>query len=808
MSRFVFALLLLSLASPVVAQQRSVTDLIADLKKADPEKLKAIEAIDALGPKAADAAPALIDLLSLPNEDVRLAATLAIGKIGAAAVDPVTERLQRLYAPPKNIDQINNLVNKLGSSAFKERDLARKELEAIGHLAIPALEEMIGKKTDVETIRRAEELVKTIKGTSSTRYYTVWTLAFIGAPAKKATPEVLQALKDSSADVRRKAAYVLGRIDADPKNVVGALVAALGDPDNDVRQTAAESLPRMSNLAVPVLIQVLQGEKADLKVMAIQILGKIGAEAAPAIPELKGFLLDAKAGALTEPAADALAGIGTPSLKALTAAAAHDNANVRALAVRSLHKIGGPAVPVFVDLLGAKDVDVQRQVAALLGTMQVQDKSVVIGLGFATKDKDFQVRMNALQSLRQMGTSAKLAEPYIVALLIDIDPQMRLNAFHALNGLGVDPRPGLKKALASGDLKTRITTASLITEPGLNFSADVIEVAVPVLVEGIKQKDESLKMQAAHALSQRGLAENEVLPIFIAGLKNETPSVRRQAAEMIARYGAKASKAAPDLIKALDDKDDAVCIAALQTLRGIGADPKSLFPAMVKVLRRPDPKLHPIASQIIFQVGPDAIPELIDMLKKEDAAGVRLACLQTLAMVGPPAKDAVSELIKTLDDPSARVRMTAARALGNIGPDAKAAEKALTKATKDTDGNVQSIANAALAQIRAEPNQKNFEVKGVLTPGDPFDKVRQGHFHVVHTFNMKKGQTYTIDLISQWDNFLRLENPQGVMIAQDDDGGGFPNARITIAAQTDGWHRIIVTSFGQGGNGPYTLRVK
>src|ERR1019366_4022515 len=104
-----------------------------------------------------------------------------------------------------------------------------------------------------------------------------------------------------------------------------------------------------------------------------------------------------------------------------------------------------PAVPTFVDMLGSKHVDVQRHVAALLGNMQVFDKSVVIGLGFATKDKDYQVRLQALQSLQRMGTNAKLAEPYIVVLLTDIDPQVRLTAFHTLQSLGVDPRPGLKK---------------------------------------------------------------------------------------------------------------------------------------------------------------------------------------------------------------------------------------------------------------------------------------------------------------------------------------------------------------------------
>ena len=797
----VLALSSIAISSGQATEERSVAELIAELKKNDPEKLKAIEALDALGPKAAEAAPALVNLLATKNEDVRLHATMALGKIGEPAVAPLKTYLDERYLIPKNLDQVENLIKKLGSTNFNERDKARKELEAMGFHALTALRKAAKMGDDLETSRRADDIARTIEGTAATRFYAVWSLAFIGAPAKNATATVLKALSDPANDVRRKAAYTLGRIDAEPDQVVHALVNALGDSDNDVRQTAAGSLPKMSKAAVPVLTKALSADKAELRSMAIKILGDIGTEAAPAIPELNAILVQGKSDAAG--AATALAGIGAPSIKVLTEAAGHDNGAVRALAIQSMHKIGTPAVLSFVDLLGAKHVDVQRQVAALLGGMNVNDKSVVIALGFATKDKDFQVRFNALQSIQRIGTGAKLAEPYVVVLLIDLDPQIRLSAFNTLRAIGVDPQPGLKKALTHPDATTRITTASLLVQ--LNFE---VALAEPVLLEGIKHQDEALKAQAAYALSLRGLQEAEVLPIFLASLKSELPSVRRQAAEAIARYGVKASKAAPDLIHALDDKDDAVCAQALASLRVIGADPRTLFPAMVKVLRRADTKLHATAAQVIFQVGPDAIPEIVAMLKKEDSPGVRLACLQTLAMVGPPAKEAVGELVRTLDDPAARVRMTAARALGNIGPGAKAAEAALTKATKDTDSNVQSIAAAALVQIRAEPNQKNFEVKGVLTPGDPFDKVRQAHFHVVHTFRMKKGQKYTLDLISAWDNYLRLENPQGIMIAQDDDGGGFPNARIIITAPEDGWYRIIVTTFSGGTSGPYTLRVQ
>jgi len=73
---------------------------------------------------------------------------------------------------------------------------------------------------------------------------------------------------------------------------------------------------------------------------------------------------------------------------------------------------------------------------------------------------------------------------------------------------------------------------------------------------------------------------------------------------------------------------------------------------------------------------------------------------------------------------------------------------------------------------------------------------------------MKGGQTYTLDLTSPWDKYLRLENARGEQLAQDDDSGGNLNARIVFRAPEDGWYRIIVTSYAPRASGNYTLRVR
>jgi hypothetical protein len=60
---------------------------------------------------------------------------------------------------------------------------------------------------------------------------------------------------------------------------------------------------------------------------------------------------------------------------------------------------------------------------------------------------------------------------------------------------------------------------------------------------------------------------------------------------------------------------------------------------------------------------------------------------------------------------------------------------------------------------------------------------------------------------NQIDSYLRLESAAGQQLAQDDDGGGFPNARIMFVAPRTEEYRIIATTF-QPATGAYTLTVR
>jgi len=86
-----------------------------------------------------------------------------------------------------------------------------------------------------------------------------------------------------------------------------------------------------------------------------------------------------------------------------------------------------------------------------------------------------------------------------------------------------------------------------------------------------------------------------------------------------------------------------------------------------------------------------------------------------------------------------------------------------------------------------------------LTPNDALDKVRANSRAKRYPIQMEAGKTYTIDMVAvnppTFDSYLRLEDAKGVMVAFDDDGGGFPNARIVYRPTQSGAFTIIATTF-------------
>ncbi|MBI2805716.1 MAG: trypsin-like peptidase domain-containing protein [Planctomycetes bacterium] len=128
--------------------------------------------------------------------------------------------------------------------------------------------------------------------------------------------------------------------------------------------------------------------------------------------------------------------------------------------------------------------------------------------------------------------------------------------------------------------------------------------------------------------------------------------------------------------------------------------------------------------------------------------------------------------------------------------------------------NIQLPPNADPYGKGSQPIAKGkliFGQANFLRPTDPpvnDQQLRQrGSRMKIYPVLLQGGKTYVIDLTSNaFDSYLFLVSPTGQLLARDDDGGGFPHARIVHRATATGLHRVIVSSF-DGKFGPFQLSV-
>lgn len=112
------------------------------------------------------------------------------------------------------------------------------------------------------------------------------------------------------------------------------------------------------------------------------------------------------------------------------------------------------------------------------------------------------------------------------------------------------------------------------------------------------------------------------------------------------------------------------------------------------------------------------------------------------------------------------------------------------------------------AKVHEVP-KKGLEYESNLDAKDEKDTSRQQMFRKVFLVKFQKKKTYVIEMDSdQFDSYLRLEDSTKKQLAEDDDSGGFPNARIVFQAPEEGVYRIITTTFAGNAQGQFTLRVR
>jgi len=111
----------------------------------------------------------------------------------------------------------------------------------------------------------------------------------------------------------------------------------------------------------------------------------------------------------------------------------------------------------------------------------------------------------------------------------------------------------------------------------------------------------------------------------------------------------------------------------------------------------------------------------------------------------------------------------------------------------------------------AKKENESLKVADELTSDDPNDKVMKKSRVKSYDFKMEEGAIYVIDLKSKaFDAYLRLEDPTGKEVAQNDDdpnGNGTFDSRIVYKAPKTGAYKIHATSL-DGKMGKFALTAR
>ncbi|MCX7701123.1 MAG: HEAT repeat domain-containing protein [Gemmataceae bacterium] len=322
------------------------------------------------------------------------------------------------------------------------------------------------------------------------------------------------------------------------------------------------------------------------------------------------------------------------------------NPQRRLAALMIVDSQAGPNVPIVLpnllrELAQNTDPAIRRRIISLLPRYRDRGDEIVNSFRLAlTKDADAGVREAAAVAIPKLDRTAA------VALIPDL-----------ANALG-DEATGVRAAAAQ--------TIGILCQK----DAQVALETIPALISALKDTATQVRFQSAYALAQMGasaVSSAEALAdMFVSD--REIPN-RKEAAKALAAIGPKASPVAEKVLQGLSDPHAEIRQSAAFALGRIQGDPERVLPALLKAARDADVSVRCFAVHAIGAYGKPAvhtIPELIDILRRDEVADVRLAVIEELASFGTDARPALEALRIASKDGRAAIREAALAAIKKI----------------------------------------------------------------------------------------------------------------------------------------------
>ncbi len=382
---------------------RHLIEASGDGKRSADLRARVIQILSGL--RAIDASPALIALLSDPNEPVAKAARNALERITLRSFATAQE-WEAWWKASSKLTREEMLEELIALQRERERLLAQQN----ERLQLQAIQERKDRSDPTPLIAALQESESLKVKMLAVRELT----ALKGKPAVEA---LILALKDGEAEVRAAAAEGLGAFG--DTAAVGPLTQSIFDAAPAVRTASARALGLLKMRdATPALANRLSDPVPQVAVAAAGALAELADPAA--VEELiKAVVRPDAPTALVAAAAGALGKIRDPrAAPTFIGLLSSKEENIRWSAVDGLGSVGGRAAVQPLAPIALKDPNPQIREAALAALAKIGDPAALNTLVEALSDDQKRVSDQALRSLLKLSEAdAKLPAQAIDRLL-------------------------------------------------------------------------------------------------------------------------------------------------------------------------------------------------------------------------------------------------------------------------------------------------------------------------------------------------------------------------------------------------------
>ncbi len=522
---------------------------------------------------------------------------------------------------------------------------------------------------------------------------------------RKALPVMIELLmKEKDGQVRLAVLDAVTALGHDAEAAVPALVHTLrtnygGDGLEESHQDyrSALALAAIGRPAVEGLRGLLKERKESVRAEVVMAMGRIGPDAAAAVPDLIPSLGD-KSERIRREASLALGRIGPAALEPMIAASGREDAAIRARAVEAMGHLSAPddrARQAVLRRVHDPAPEVRAESVRSLGRLHVPDDVLVPILAEDLRHADERVRLAVVELLvARRALLPRLATEF-EALLTARDDGVARHAAFLLGKLGPEAIPRLLGALRRPDSRVDQIAGAL---------AQIGRPAAMALMQAVKDPEPRVRRAAALAMGEIRPPAPDTAQALAVALGDPDREVRAASLTAIGQLGPRAAESVPAVRGLLEDRSAEVRTLAIDVLARSSPRDERLLGDLAPMLDDPDARVQRRAIEALGSLGPPGRKVLPAVIKKLGSTSpeVRLSAVEFVGSHGQAAAEAIPALAALLDDPKPRIRMVAAQTLGSLGRAAQPAFPRLVPLLVADQPDIREAAVAAMGSLELE----------------------------------------------------------------------------------------------------------